>query len=243
MSRYSRALVILVAAVLSGCGGGQSPMNNSPSTKGTSTPGTLLFSTSSTNFGSVAVGSSTTRTAQITASNSAITISSGNWNGNGFSLSGITFPLTLAAGQSASVTVNFAPQSSGSISSGVSLISNATNSPTIETFTGTGTQSSNPPSSPPPSNPPSSPPSNPPTAHSVSLFWSPSPSAVIGYNVYRGTASGGPYPTKLTSAPQATTSLTDDSVMGGTTYYYVATSVDQDSVESVFSNEFSATIP
>ena len=34
-----------------------------------------------------------------------------------------------------------------------------------------------------------------------------------GYNVYRGTASGGPYPTKLTPSPQPTTSMTDSTVM------------------------------
>jgi fibronectin type 3 domain-containing protein len=79
--------------------------------------------------------------------------------------------------------------------------------------------------------------------HSVSLSWSPSVSTVIGYNVYRGTTPGGPYPTKLTRAPQAETSMVDSTVMGGTTYYYVATSVDQGNVESIFSNQLTAAIP
>jgi fibronectin type 3 domain-containing protein len=79
--------------------------------------------------------------------------------------------------------------------------------------------------------------------HSVSLSWSPSVSTVIGYNVYRGTKSGGPYPTKLTAVPQAETNMVDSTVMGGTTYYYVATSVDQDNVESIFSNQWTAAIP
>ncbi len=79
--------------------------------------------------------------------------------------------------------------------------------------------------------------------HSVSLSWSPSVSTVIGYNVYRGTTLGGPYPKKLTPAPQAGTSMIDSAVMGGTTYYYVATSVDQDNVESIFSNQLTAAIP
>jgi fibronectin type 3 domain-containing protein len=79
--------------------------------------------------------------------------------------------------------------------------------------------------------------------HSVSLSWIPSVSTVIGYNVYRGTTPGGPYPTKLTPALQTETSMVDSTVMGGTTYYYVATSVDQNDVESGFSNQWTAAIP
>jgi fibronectin type 3 domain-containing protein len=79
--------------------------------------------------------------------------------------------------------------------------------------------------------------------HSVSLSWSPSPSQVIGYNVYRGTAPGGPYPAKLTPTPQLTTSLVDNTVLGGTTYYYVATSVDNNAVESVYSDQIVAAVP
>jgi hypothetical protein len=129
------------------------------------------------------------------------------------------------AGQSASFNVTFAPQASGSLSGGISFLSNAKNSPTTETFTGTGGQSANP------------------AVHNVSLFRSPSPSTVIGYNVYRGTTSGGPYPLKLTPSPQVTTSLVDSTATAGTTYYYVATSVDQNSVESIYSNQLTAIVP
>jgi hypothetical protein len=227
MSRYCQALVIIAVAVLTGCGGGQTSTNNRPpSGNGTDVPGTLLVSASAINFGNVTLGSSTTQTAKLTASTSAVTISSGGWNGDGFSLSGITFPVTLAEGQSTSFTVTFAPQTSGSLSGGVSFISNAANSPTTETFTGKGIQ-----------------PSSAPSAHSVSLSWISSPSTVIGYNVYRGTTSGGPYPTKLTPSPQPTNSLVDRTVMSGTTYYYVATSIDQNSVESIYSNQIAATVP
>jgi fibronectin type 3 domain-containing protein len=66
---------------------------------------------------------------------------------------------------------------------------------------------------------------------------------VIGYNVYRGTVSGGPYPTKLTPSPQPTTSMTDGTVLAATTYYYVATSVDQNNVESIYSNQLTAAVP
>jgi hypothetical protein len=226
MSRYCQALILVAVAALLGCGGGTASLNNSPGGNGNNAQGTLSVSTPTINFGNVALGSSTTQTEKLTAATSAVTISSGDWSGDGFSISGITFPFTLMAGQSASFTVTFAPQASGSISGGVSFLSNAANSPTTEAFIGIGSQTQ-----------------SPPVAHSVSLFWSPSPSTVIGYNVYRGTTSGGPYPSKLTSSPQGSTSLVDNTVMAGTTYYYVATSVDQNSVESIYSNQLTATVP
>ena len=218
MSRYCQALVMVALAVLLGCGGGTASPNNGGA-------GTLSVSSPAMAFGNVALGSSTTQTGKLTAANSAVTVTSASWNGDGFSVSGITFPFTLSAGKSTSFTVSFAPQAPGSVSGGISFLSNAANSPTTETFTGTGSQSSGPP------------------AHSVSMFWSPSPSTVIGYNVYRGTTPGGPYPSKLTPSPQTGTSLVDNTVATGTTYYYVATSVDQNSVESSYSNQFTAIVP
>ena len=220
------ALMLLISATpLIGCGGGTVATHTSSGNNGNTTPGTLVVSNSTIAFGNVALGSSTAQTGKLTAATSAVTISSASWNGNGFSVNGITFPVTLTAGQSASFTVTFAPQTAGSVSGGISFLSNAANSPTTETFTGTGSQSSGPP------------------AHSVSMSWSPSPSTVIGYNVYRGTTPGGPYLLKLTSSPQSATSLVDSTVLAGTTYYYVATSVDQNSVESAYSNQFTAAVP
>ncbi len=74
------------------------------------------------------------------------------------------------------------------------------------------------------------------------MNWDPSILLVGGYNVYRGTQLGGPY-TKLNSSPVSVTTYTDSTVQGGQTYFYVATAVDLNNVESVFSNEISATIP
>jgi hypothetical protein len=72
--------------------------------------------------------------------------------------------------------------------------------------------------------------------HTVALNWTASTSSnVIGYNVYRGTVSGGPY-TKLTSAPVSSTNYTDVTAQGGQTYYYVATAVDNSSNESAYSS-------
>ena len=80
-------------------------------------------------------------------------------------------------------------------------------------------------------------------AHSASLNWTASTSSgVAGYNVYRGTASNGPY-TKLTSALVVGTAYTDVTVQAGQTYYYVTTAVDSNNNESAYSNEAPAAIP
>jgi hypothetical protein len=222
MIRYCPGVLLVVASLLVGCGGGTTALTTPSAGDGGAAAGQLSASSPNIAFGNVTVGSSSTQTRKVTAGTSAVTITSGSWSGDGFSLSGITFPVTLKAGQSAPFAVTFAPQVSGVASGGVSFLSNASNSPTTETFTGSGSQ---------------------PSAHSVSLFWSPSPSSVVGYNVYRGTTSGGPYPSQLTPSPLPTNSLVDNTVIGGTTYYNVATSVDQNSVESIYSNQLTAIVP
>jgi Abnormal spindle-like microcephaly-assoc'd, ASPM-SPD-2-Hydin len=183
MIRYCPGVLLVVASLLVGCGGGTTALTTPSAGDGGAAAGQLSASSPNIAFGNVTVGSSSTQTRKVTAGTSAVTITSGSWSGDGFSLSGITFPVTLKAGQSAPFAVTFAPQVSGVASGGVSFLSNASNSPTTETFTGSGSQ---------------------PSAHSVSLFWSPSPSSVVGYNVYRGTTSGGPYPSQLTPSPLQT---------------------------------------
>ena len=79
-------------------------------------------------------------------------------------------------------------------------------------------------------------------SHYVSTTWTASSSSgVIGYNIYRSQTSGGPY-TRLNSWTIGGTAYTDTAVVVGQTYYYVATAVGQGDVESVYSNQASATI-
>ncbi|MEO7143487.1 MAG: putative Ig domain-containing protein [Bryobacteraceae bacterium] len=79
--------------------------------------------------------------------------------------------------------------------------------------------------------------------HSVTLNWgaSTSPNAT-GYNIYRGTTSGGPY-NKVNVAPGNQTSYVDNSVQAGQSYYYVVTTVDNSGNEGGFSNQTIAVIP
>jgi len=80
------------------------------------------------------------------------------------------------------------------------------------------------------------------TPHSVTLSWDASTSTVVGYNVYRGTTSGGPY-TQINPSLVAVLNYTDSTVQSSTTYYYVTTAVDSGANESLHSNEASAPIP
>ena len=74
------------------------------------------------------------------------------------------------------------------------------------------------------------------------ISWDPSSSSVAGYNIHRGTVSGGPY-TKLNSSLQVATTYTDSTVQSGHKYYYVTTAVGSNGVESTDSNEAQASIP
>ena len=71
--------------------------------------------------------------------------------------------------------------------------------------------------------------------HSIDLMWNAPSSTTIsveGYNVYRGSASTGPFGRISGSTPLADTSFTDATVQGGTTYYYEVRSVDSNGTES-----------
>jgi len=78
--------------------------------------------------------------------------------------------------------------------------------------------------------------------HTVTLIWKASKSAVRGYNVYRGTKSGGPYTRVNRDLVQGLT-YKDENAPGGTTYYYVTRSVDADGRESVNSSEITVVVP
>jgi Abnormal spindle-like microcephaly-assoc'd, ASPM-SPD-2-Hydin len=74
----------------------------------------------------------------------------------------------------------------------------------------------------------------------VSLHWA-GASGAVGYYVYRGSKSGGPY-VKLNSAAVTVTDYTDGAVSAGQTYYYVVTSVNSAQVQSSYSNQAEASI-
>ncbi len=184
-------------------------------------PGQLAVSPSTVNFGSVTVGTPQNQAGTLTATNSSVTVTSFGVSTSQFSVSGLSLPVTIAAGSSVGFQLTFAPQTSGSASANVTFASNAANSPLVEVVTGSGVM----------------------PQHSVNLGWNTSTSGdVVGYNIYRGTVSGGPY-TRINSALDTAPSDTDTAVIGGQTYYYVVTAVDSTGVESGYSNQTQAVVP
>jgi hypothetical protein len=186
----------------------------------TSAP-SLGASPSSLDFGNVTVGSTASLKVTLSAANGTVTVSSAQSSSSEFTATGLSLPLTLSAGQSTPVTVKFLPTASGTATASLTLTSNASNSPTTVPLTGVGVAAE---------------------SHSADLSWNPSRDPVIGYNVYRGGTKGGPY-TKINSVLEASTNYTDSAVSGGATYFYVATAIDANSVESGYSNEVKVVIP
>jgi len=225
----SLTLTVAFAPTLSGTSTGAVTFSSdaynptlSVSLSGTGTsPGQLTVTPGSMSFGTIVVGTSQSQTGTLSASGSSVTVSSGTSNSSEFILGGMTLPLTIAAGQSVPFSVTFSPQTSGTASANVSFASNASISSITEAVTGTGASA---------------------IQHNVDLSWNPSTSAVVGYNIYRATASGGPY-TKINSFLDAASSYTDASVQSGQNYFYVATAVDASGVESGYSAEVSAAVP
>ena len=172
-------------------------------------------------FGNVTVGGNSILSLTLTNSGNAnVTISNVSISGAGFSASGVSTGQVIPPGQNATLNVTFAPAAIGSVpGANVTIASDATNSPAIIPLTGTGVQS-----------------------HSATLAWTASTSIVVGYNIYRSTASGGPY-TKQNSAIIVPLTYTDTTVLSGRQYFYVVRAVDSNNVESINSNEVPATIP
>ncbi len=221
-------LAVLSCMVLSGCAGvssaGQSSSSSSnpnPNQNSDPSAGQLSVAPTTMNFGSLAVGVQATLTGTLTAATSDVKVSSAAWNGQGYAVSGITFPVTVATGTSVHYTVTFTPQVAGNSAGSISFVNDGSSSPVVQALDGSGAQTG---------------------SHTVGLSWDASTSAVIGYNVYRGIQSGGPYQ-RLTSSPQPDTSYSDSTVSSGTTYYYVATAVDSSQAESAYSNQAQAVIP
>jgi len=184
----------------------------------------LLLTPDTTNllFGTVILGSNSILGVTFTnAGNSSVTVSNVTISGAGFSASGMSAGQIIAPGATATLNVMFAPVAILSVTGSVTVASNATNSPATISLAGTGIAA---------------------IVHSAVLGWTASTSAVAGYNVYRGTVSGGPY-ARINSALVATTTDTDSTVLAGLTYFYVVTAVDSSNVESAYSNEVMAVIP
>jgi Abnormal spindle-like microcephaly-assoc'd, ASPM-SPD-2-Hydin len=106
---------------------------------GTSAQGQLAITPSTLSLGSVTVGKSGTATGSLVVTGADVTLTAASSNNSRFALSGLSFPVTIQAGQSAEFTVTFSPQTSGAASGTLTFVSNANPSSIVGDLTGTGT--------------------------------------------------------------------------------------------------------
>ena len=156
-----------------------------------------------------------------------VTINSGTLTGPGYTMSGATFPVTLNPGLAVTLEVQFDPTAAGAAAGQLTIQSNSsTNATSVISLSGTGENATS-------------------AAHQVDLSWnapSSSPVPIVGYNIYRSTGSSSAYQL-LNSSVDTQTTYVDSAVQSGSTYDYIVESVDSSGVESVPSNEVTATIP
>jgi hypothetical protein len=124
-ARWNSLAVALALATLLGCQGVSTGKPNSLTTQNP-LPGSLSAAPANISFGSVP--SATSQTQSDTLSNTGgtnLTITQVTVTGAGFSVTGLTTPLTLTPGQSTSFDVAFEPQSSGNSSGSIAIASDA----------------------------------------------------------------------------------------------------------------------
>jgi hypothetical protein len=192
---------------------------------GTGTSPVVSLSTTSLSFGNepIDVASSSQTVTLSNTGNAALSITGlaiGGANGNDFAEVADTCGSSVAVGANCAIGVIFTPSLAGAETASITVTDNAPGSPQAVALSGTGT-------------------------HDVILSWTASStSGIAGYNVYRGTTSGGESSTPINSTPITGTTYDDANVQAGQTYYYTITAVSSNgTTQSANSNEASATVP
>ncbi|HKW35686.1 MAG TPA: choice-of-anchor D domain-containing protein, partial [Candidatus Acidoferrum sp.] len=129
----SSFVVIFATIGLSGCAGYTTANTQSTGSK------TLSATPTSISFGSVSVGASSTQSVILKSGGTAsVTISQTTLSGSVFSITQGTPLSSIAAGQSATLQVRFAPSSSGNVTGSLTVTSDANDSPTTISLSGSG---------------------------------------------------------------------------------------------------------
>jgi hypothetical protein len=184
----------------------------------------LALNATSVSFGDVNLNTPATQSVILTSSGTAaLTVSAGSVTGAGFSISGVSFPVTLNPGKTATLNIQFDPTTAGAATGAVTLTSDA--SPSIGTIalSGTGVAGS----------------------YQVDLTWNAPTSStdpVAGYNIYRATGNSSTYQL-LNATADTSTTYTDSTVQNATSYTYYVESVDSEGNQSGPSNTYSVNIP
>jgi hypothetical protein len=128
-------------AVVSLSGTGMPPVESPP----VGSPQLTLSATTLT-FGNVTVNTPSKQPVTLTSTGTVpVTINSGTLTGNGFTMSGATFPVTLNPNQSVTLNVQFDPGATGPASGQLTIQSNSsTNSTAVVNLSGTGSAAASP---------------------------------------------------------------------------------------------------
>jgi hypothetical protein len=185
----------------------------------------LSINATSIGFGNVALNTPAAQTVILSSTGTAsVTVNSAVVVGVGFTLSGPTFPETLAPGQTATLNVQFDPTVLGAAAGTLTNTStSSTNGTSVIALTGTGTAAS----------------------YAVDLSWdapTDSTDPVAGYNIYRSPSGSSKY-ALLNSSVDTLTTYVDSTVQNGDSYDYIVESVDASGVESLPTNPVLVTIP
>jgi hypothetical protein len=149
-AQFALGIAVVALLGLNGCAGVVTATSSNAPSKSSNPPagnpttpvpsGTgqaqLAASPSSASFVNVATGSSSSQTIALLNSGTAdATISNATVTGAGFSITGLTMPVKVAAGSSATFNVVFAPRAAGQANGTVTVMSDAPNSPLTITAT------------------------------------------------------------------------------------------------------------
>lgn len=185
---------------------------------------TLSINSTTVNFGNVTSGDTATQSVTLTSSGTApVTISGISIAGSLFTATGVTAPLTLNPGQTATLNLEFNAIHVSSFTGVLTVTSNSSSGNLVVNMSGNGVAQQ----------------------YQVSLSWdAPTPNSdpVEGYRVYRAVSGSSSYQL-MNSSNETQTAYTDSTPQANTGYQYYVTSVDAAGVESTPSNTASVTIP
>ncbi len=136
------ALALLFTAILSGsgCTGLTSTAKPASTQQTAAGAATISVAPTSVKFGSVAVGDTASQSVTISNSGgSSLTVTQASTTAAGVTITGISLPLTIEAGKQATFNVVFSPKTPGALSATVSVMSDASSSPSTVSLSGTGT--------------------------------------------------------------------------------------------------------
>jgi hypothetical protein len=175
-------------------------------------------------FGDVQVNTTAAQTITITSSGTAaLTITALNVTGSGYTVSGLSLPLTLNPGQTTDFAISFDPPATGVATGQISLTTNVSGGAASVALSGTGVTQ----------------------GYEIDLTWqAPALSAdpPVGYKIFRSVNGSTTY-TLLNAALDLVTTYPDTTVQNGDTYSYYVQSVDAEGNLSAPSNLYTVTIP